>query len=266
VSGALWTVKTFRSGAAVPSSDGQGHEPHDASVHATVRDDGILEITLDDSGPNALRPEVLDALRSTVQQHPDRAVLLRGRPGMFSAGLDLRFMAAAGPEGIGELLEACGRALHALWLHPRPLVVLAEGHAIAAGTMLAMTGDHVVTVEGGTWGLNETANGMEIPRFGILLAAARLTPRDLDRLLIAGTRVDAATAVAVGFADELAPAHEAAARAEERLAELAALPAHSYAGNKHRVRGAAARTLLEGLTSDVAELVAGLRRAQEAHP
>lgn len=265
VNRALRTVATFRSGAAVPSSDGQGPATHDASVHATVRDDGILEITLDDSGPNALRPEVLDALRSAVAEHPDRAVLLRGRPGMFSAGLDLRFMAAAGPEGIGELLEACGRALHALWLHPRPLVVLAQGHAIAAGTMLAMTGDHVVAVAGGSWGLNETANGMEIPRFGILLAAARLAPRDLDRLLIAGTRIDAATAVTVGFADELAPAHEAAARAEQRLAELAALPAHSFAGNKQRVRGAAARTLLEGLTSDVAELVTGLRKAQEVH-
>jgi len=243
------------------SSDGQNGVQADATVRATVRDDGSLEITLDDGGPNALRPEVLDALRAAVEQHPDRAVLLRGRPGMFSAGLDLRFMAAAGPDGIGALLEACGRALHALWLHPRPVVVLAEGHAIAAGTMLAMTGDHVVAVDGGSWGLNETANGMEIPRFGILLAAARLAPRDLDRLLVSGARVDAATAVAVGFADELAPAQDAAARAESRLAELSALPAHGFAGNKRRIRGDAARMLLDGLTQDVTELVTGLRRA-----
>lgn len=238
----------------------QEQQPHDAAVHAAVRSDGVLQITLDDGGPNALRPEVLDALRAAVEQHPDRAILLRGRPGMFCAGLDLRFMASAGPDGIGRLLDACGRALHALWLHPRPLVVLAEGHAIAAGTMLAMTGDHVVAVEGGSWGLNETVIGMEIPRFGILLATARLAARDLDRLLIAGTRVDAATAVAVGFADELAPAQDAAARAEERLAALTALPAHSFTGNKRRVRGEAARTLLEGLTQDVAALVEGLRK------
>jgi len=232
----------------------------DGTVFAQLRGDGVLDVLLDDGGPNVLRPEVCDALGDTLLAHPDAPVLLRGRDGMFSAGLDLRWMVANPPALIGELLRACGRMLMQVRMHPRPVVVAATGHAIAAGTMLAMCGDHVVAAEGGTWGLNETTNGMEIPRFGIELAAARLAPRDLDGLLVPGERIDAARAVAVGMADELAAPSEVTARAEARLAQLATLPAAAYAGNKHRLRARATARVLAELDADVDGLVTALAR------
>lgn len=231
------------------------------TVHPTLRPDGVLDVLLDDGGPNVLRPDVCEALTGALAAHPDAPVLLRGRDGMFSAGLDLRWMVANPPAAIGELLRACGRMLVGVWTHPRPVVVAATGHAVAAGTMLAMCGDHVVAADGGAWGLNETTNGMEIPRFGIDLAAARLAPRDLDVLLVPGERLDARRAVAVGMADVLADAGDVLTRAEERMAHLAALPAAAYAGNKHRIRGARATRILAELAVDVDGLVDGLRRA-----
>jgi len=230
----------------------------DGTVHLHLREDGVLDVQLDDGGPNVLRPEVCDALAAALAEHPDAPVLLRGRDGMFSAGLDLRWMVSHPPTELGALLRACGRMLMTVWTHPRPVVVAATGHAIAAGTMLAMAGDHVVAAEGGAWGLNETTNGMEIPRFGIDLATARLAPRDLDVLLVAGRRIDAARAVTVGMADELSPPAEVLTRAEGTLAELAALPAAAYAGNKHRLRGRRATQVLRELDTDVDALVAVL--------
>jgi enoyl-CoA hydratase len=231
------------------------------SVTATLREDGVLLLRLDDGGPNALRPDVLDALRGALKEHPDAPVLLTGRDGMLSAGLDLKWMAASGADAIGGLLEACGRTLMALWLHPRPVVVAATGHAIAAGTMLCLSADHVVAAEGGAWGLVETMNGMEIPHFGIELATARMAPHALDRALIRGERLDAARAVELGLADELVAPTEVLARAEQRLATLAALPAAAYAGNKRRIRGARAESVLAGLREDVESLTEGLRQA-----
>jgi enoyl-CoA hydratase len=231
------------------------------TVHASVRADGVLDVQLDDGGPNVLRPEVCDAIAAALTPHPDAPVLLRGREGMFSAGLDLRWMVSHPPTEIGVLLRACGRMLMTVWTHPRPVVVAATGHAIAAGTMLAMCGDHVVAAEGGAWGLNETTNGMEIPRFGIELAEAHLAPRDLDTLLVPGERLDAARAVAIGMADVLSAPGEVVARAEERLAVLSALPAAAYAGNKQRIRGARAARVLAELEADIDEIVAGLVRA-----
>lgn len=235
----------------------------DRTIHSALREDGILEVRLDDGGPNVLRPEVCDALAATFAANPDAPVLLRGRDGMFSAGLDLRWMTSHPPIDIGLLLRACGRMLMTVWTHPRPVVVAATGHAIAAGTMLAMCGDHVVASEGGAWGLNETTNGMEIPRFGIELAAARLAPRDLDGLLVPGERIDAARAVAVGMADVLCVPQDTLTRAEERLAGLAALPQAAYAGNKHRLRSARAERVLAELDADVDEVVAGLAEAAD---
>lgn len=233
----------------------------DATVQASLREDGTLDVLLDDGGPNVLRPEVCDALRDVLHAHTDAPVLLRGRDGMFSAGLDLRWMVANPPDAIGGLLRACGRMLVAVRTHPRPVVVAATGHAIAAGTMLAMCGDHVIAARGGAWGLNETTNGMEIPRFGIELAAARLSPHDLDALLVPGERIDAARAVAVGMADVLADPERVLPLAEERLAHLASLPAAAYTGNKHRLRARLAERILSELDADVEGLVDGLRHA-----
>jgi enoyl-CoA hydratase len=233
----------------------------DGTVHARLRDDGVLDVLLDDGGPNVLRPDVCDMLGDVLAANPDAPVLLRGREGMFSAGLDLRWMAAHPPTELGGLLRACGRMLMRVRMHPRPVVVAATGHAIAAGTMLAMCGDHVVAAEGGAWGLNETTNGMEIPRFGIDLAAARLAPRDLDGLLVPGERIDAAQAVIVGMADVLAAPSDVIPQAEARLAQLASLPAAAYAGNKHRLRAASTGRVLAELDADVDALVAGIARA-----
>jgi enoyl-CoA hydratase len=232
-----------------------------STVRSTLRDDGILDVLIDDGGPNVLRPNVLEDLRVAFTDHPDAPVLLRGREGMFSAGLDLRWMVAHTPPEIGELLHACGRVLMTVWAHPRPVVAAVTGHAIAAGTMLAMCADHVVAAVGGTWGLNETANGMEIPRFGIDLAAARLGPRDLGALLIPGERIDAARATQVGMADELAAPDAVVARAEARLYQLAALPAVAYAANKLRLRGRDIERVHAELDRDVDSLIDGLRRA-----
>jgi enoyl-CoA hydratase len=127
--------------------------------------------------------------------------------------------------------------------------------------MLAMSTDHVVAAEAGMWGLNETANGMEIPRFGIDLASARLSPRDLGALLIPGERIDAVRAATVGMADTVASPATAVEQAAARLAELAALPPAAYAGNKSRLRALTAERVLAGLDDDVSGLIDGLARA-----
>jgi len=233
----------------------------DATVRARRRDDGVLELRLDDGGPNALRPEVLEDLAAALVAHPDAPVLLTGREGMFCAGLDLKWMGAHGPDDVARLLTACGRTLAALWQHPRPVVAAATGHAVAAGSMLAMTADHVVAATTGVWGLNETANGMELPDFALTLAATRITPRELTTVVLPGARLDAATAVSVGFADEVLPPAEVLPRAEARLAELAALPPAAFAANKGRLRGAVARGMLARLEADVTGLIAGFHAA-----
>jgi enoyl-CoA hydratase len=225
----------------------------------TRTEDGVLVITLDDGAKNALVPESFQAIVAALDGSTDtKGVLLTGREDIFTAGLNVKWMAEHGRGGVRQLLVEFGGCLMRLWTDPRPTVCAASGHAIAAGTMFAMACDHAVASDGAYWGLTETQIDFEMPRFGIALARANVRADRLEDLVLPGARVDAATAVEVGFADELAAAVDVQARARHRLAELSELPARAYAGTKDRLRREAADLVVEGLEDDIAALTAHL--------
>jgi enoyl-CoA hydratase len=223
--------------------------------------DGILTVTLDDGAKNALDIDTFEGLIAAFDGADDDvdAIVVAGREGILTAGLNIKWMAAAGRGDIQRLLTTFGRAMIRIWTEPRPTVCAATGHAVAAGTMLAMACDHAVAAEGEfAWGLTETRIDFELPEFGILLARHNVGADHLEDLLLPGRRVDAATAVGVGFADELAPSDEVVDRATAVARELAELPARAYAGTKHRLRGDDAATVLGRLQDDITALTAHL--------
>lgn len=227
------------------------------TLHVDVTEDDIAILTLDDGARNALGPERFRELLAALDDAGDnvRAFLLTGRDGVLSAGLDLKFMQSATADEMGELLVLFGRALMRLWTEPRPTVCAATGHAVAAGTMLAMASDHAIAAEGDwAWGLTETAIGMTMPAFGLALARNNVPADHLDDLVLPGRRVDPVTAVDVGFADELAPAEEVRSRGLEVARTLTELSPASYAATKQRLRGAAAEAVLAGLEDDIADM------------
>ncbi|MFA9429821.1 enoyl-CoA hydratase-related protein [Egicoccus sp. AB-alg2] len=228
-------------------------------IRRDLDDAGVLTVTLDDGKKNALQPEAFDGLIAVLDEETDaRAVVLAGREDIFTAGLDVKWMAANGREGVERLLVAFGRCLMRWWTDPRPTVCAATGHAIAAGTMFGMACDHAVAADGGWWGLTETQIDFELPQFGIALARHNVRADRLEDLLLPGRRVDAAAAVEVGFADETADAFDVVGTARTRAAELATLPARAYAGTKRRLREADATAVLADLDADIAALTAHL--------
>jgi enoyl-CoA hydratase len=221
--------------------------------------EGVLTITMDDGEKNALVPEVFEGLIDALDEETEaRAIVLAGREGILTAGLNVKWMAANGGEGVERLLVLFGRCLMRWWTDPRPTVCAATGHAIAAGTMFGMACDHAVAADGGYWGLTETQIDFEMPEFGIALARHNVRADRLEDLLLPGARIDAAAAVEAGFADELAAPEQVLARARERAAQLAKLPPRAYAGTKRRLRGADAEAVLAGLDTDIAALTAHL--------
>lgn len=229
------------------------------AIDRNLDDAGVLTVALDDGDKNALVPEVFEGLIAALDEETDaRAVVLAGRPGILTAGLNVKWMAANGRDGVEELLVLFGRCLMRWWTDPRPTVCAATGHAIAAGTMFAMACDHAVAADGGFWGLTETQIDFELPVFGITLARHNLRADRLEDLVLPGRRVDATAAVEAGFADEAVAPDQVVATAHAHAAELAALPARAYAGTKQRLRAADADAVLAGLTDDIAALTAHL--------
>jgi enoyl-CoA hydratase len=223
------------------------------SVH-----DGIATVTLDDGKVNALGRDRISELRTALRSATSsRALVLTGRPGIFTGGLDVRELDALDVTGRAALFVQFGELLLDMWVTPCPVVCAASGHAIAAGTLLALASDHVVAAEGDyRWGMTEAQIGLELSDFSIMFVRNRVAPVQVDRLLLQGLVVDPRTAVEVGYAHETAPADAVLPRALQVAEALSRLPAQAYARNKLRLRAEQAQRARENLRGDVERLVA----------
>lgn len=226
---------------------------------SSSRDDArIVTLTIDDGKVNAFGVETFVALSEAFDAAADAAaVVVAGREGMLSAGLDMKVMGSDDIAAMTDLLVAFGETMLRIWLEPRPVVVAATGHAVAGGTILCLAADHAVAADGDfKWGLVETTIGFALPHWVITLARGSVGADRLDDLLLPGAVVGPATAVAAGYADELAAPDAVIERATARAVELAALPRAAYAETKRRLRAEAAAAVSGSLREDVSDLLA----------
>src|SRR4051794_37572374 len=90
---------------------------------------------------NAMNPallsalvEVLDELRADAPE----AVVITGRPGFFSSGVDLKLVPDMVLATQREMVDLLNRMAIGWYGFPRPVVAAIDGHAIAGGMVLAM--------------------------------------------------------------------------------------------------------------------------------
>src|SRR5262245_47975929 len=130
--------------------------------------DGIAEIQFDDGRVNALSLDALSELGAALDRaKSDRAVVvLRGRPGVFSAGFDLRVLRAGGATA-NAMVRTGFELAERILAFPTPVVIACTGHAIAMGVFLVLAGDYRIGAQGDyRIGANEVAIGITMPRFG----------------------------------------------------------------------------------------------------
>lgn len=219
--------------------------------------DGITTITLDDGKLNALDTEVFGQLDEAFDASGDaRAIVLTGREGVFTAGLNTKKLPDMSTDALGDLMRAMGRTLMRIWMEPRPVVCAATGHAIAAGTMLAMACDHTVAASGEyKWGLSETQIGFALPEFAIALTRANVRSDRVDDLLLPGEIVGPDIAAEVGFVDEVVQVTDVLPTATARARVLADLPQHAYRATKRRLRAETAEGVLDRLEDDTRDML-----------
>ena len=212
--------------------------------------DQIAVITLDDGKANAFGPNMIGAVNAMLDRAASEAkvVLLTGRPGIFSGGFDLKVIRGGDAQAAHAMRLGGTRLMMRLYGLPQPLVIAAPGHAIALGAFCLLTADYRVGVDGAfNIGLNETAIGMSLPSFGLMLAKERLSKRYLARAAIGATLFGPGEAKDAGFLDEAVAAEdlrETALAAARRLAEL---DGAAYAAVKDGLRSEAIAAVLAGL-------------------
>jgi enoyl-CoA hydratase len=211
--------------------------------HVTTSErDGVTVLAVDRPPANALDLELLDELIAAFERfaaEPPAALVLAGRPGFFSAGLDLKAMPGYGPDELRRLVEGVDRMVLSSYGLPCPVVCAITGHAIAGGFVLAMCGDHRIVSAEGRYGLTEIKVGVPFPAAAIGVVAAELSPGAARALALSGALVDARECVRLGAFDEIAAPDEVVDRAVALAAELAAVNAEVYARTKLQLRGSA---------------------------
>jgi enoyl-CoA hydratase len=163
----------------------------------------VAEITLTaDTGDPACFDELAHAVARLSDEASVHAVLL---------------MLAQGPPSgtCGDVAVSGGAVLRSLELLPQPMIAVVEGAAEGVAVEMCLACDIRVASEGATFALTE------IPALGATQRLPRLIGRTrAAEMILAGTRVDAATAFAWGLVNAVTPAGGARVRAERIAASI----------------------------------------------
>jgi enoyl-CoA hydratase len=208
--------------------------------HLSVEQRGNVALVRIDRPPaNALDPTLLAEGRRLLDELASaqaEAVVLTGREGFFSAGVDLKVAPMLDARGQREMVDGISRVFAGWYAFERPVVCAVNGHAIAGGLILALCGDYRVATGHGRFGLTELRVGVPYPAVALAIVKAELSPPVARRLVLGADLVDARTALELGLLDELTEPDLLLSRALELAEELARLPAAVYAHVKRQLR------------------------------
>lgn len=195
----------------------------------------VVEVVIDrPEKRNALTPDMLRNLREAATRAHEshaRALLLSGAGDVFCAGFDLA-LCRDDTSAMGDLLTTLSHALRALRRLTCPVVIGAQGGAIAGGCALLCAADIVVADRSANLGYPVVRLGVSpavnAPLVRLSLHAGRSRERLLDPATITGER-----AHALGLVHHLvdSPA-EVRPRALAVATDLAAKPPHALSATK----------------------------------
>jgi len=199
----------------------------------TIERKGRIAIVRFDRGDKAnamsrqVMTDLLAAARAFEHDIETSAIVLTGRPKVFTLGYDLKEASAQPAMGLAELRHAqsLGPKLTRAWAELEPMTFAAiEGWCVGGGVALAAACDLRIMGERATLYVPEIERGMNmgwqsVPRFVNLIGPSRT-----KRLVVMAERVGANRALDWGLADEVVADGQALAKALEFAERVASLP------------------------------------------
>jgi enoyl-CoA hydratase/carnithine racemase len=201
-----------------------------------------------------LNGAIIDALDGAAADKAIRCVVMTGKGGSFSSGLDLK--AAASLAGNLDDLEGHMRKyfhglIRAVRRVEKPVVALVDGAAAGFGCDLALACDLRIGTERTRLGEIFVKRGL-MPDGGGTWSLQRLvgTAKALE-LMFTGDMLDANQALQLGLVNRLVPSAEAEQQTWDFARRLAAGPPLVHAWIKRAVYAAASSSLDEALENEV---------------
>jgi enoyl-CoA hydratase/carnithine racemase len=204
---------------------------HEAVVRIVLNRPGKLNSITD-----AMWAQLGAELARVRASEEDRAVLLCGAGGVFSAGSDVTGFIGH-QEPLADRIERCNQVL--LDLHDLPVPTVAK-----------VDGDFVIASDRSRFAELFTHIGLSLDTGSSWLLPRLVGERRARELALLGDWVDAGTAVTWGLVNAAVPQNRLDDECEALLARLVALSAAASAGTKRLLNDSWHSTLREALTAE----------------
>jgi enoyl-CoA hydratase/carnithine racemase len=162
--------------------------------------------------------QIAEALDDFESRTAVRTIIITGRGGFFSAGMDLKALTATGQRPITDTRGAFGIVERP---PSKPLIAAVEGAALGGGLEIALAADVIVAANNAKLGLPEVARGLVATAGGVIRLPNRI-PRALAlEMIMTGAPIAAERAAEIGLVNRVVAPGEALAEAR-KLAEVIA--------------------------------------------
>ena len=200
------------------------------------------------AGENRFNPDTLGAIEAALDElersEQPGALVITGEGKFFSNGLDLEWMGAAPPGGAEDVLRRVHALFARLLVFPTATVAAINGHAFAAGAMLARACDaRGMREDRGYFCLPEADIGLPFTPGMTALLKARLSAASAHEAMLTARRYAAAEALAAGIVEAAVPSEQVLEAAVARAAALVGKPRATVVAIKRGLYGEVVATL-----------------------
>jgi 2-(1,2-epoxy-1,2-dihydrophenyl)acetyl-CoA isomerase len=225
------------------------------------RRDGLVTITLDrPEKKNALNGQSwmeLDRAFAEIAANPsDRALILTGSGGNFSAGADLsggsgKSLTGDGPvQPIVQEMRAMGDIILRLHRIPKPTLAVVDGVAVGVGLGLALACDLILASDRARFSEIFAKRGLALDGGNSWLLPRRVGLQKAKELAFFADLIDAKEAESIGLVNKVVSAAELDAVAEEWGRRLAAGPTLALGLSKRLLDASSSVTLAQALEDE----------------
>jgi len=202
---------------------------------------GVMSLTMNCAPVNALTSDNLmylyNLLGDLEKDRSVHALVLNSSFKVFSAGINLKDAKDFTSDQQTLMVKGLNFAFSKLFQFPKPVIVAAEGAAIAGGFFFILTSDYRVGGAKSMYGLAEARVGVDFPKPLLEIAKSVLSAADLRRLMQSGNPINSKQALTSGIIDEIVDTGEAFNRALIVAEDYSNIPKKTYSRIKRQVRG-----------------------------
>ncbi len=202
---------------------------------------GMAVIRMDDGKVNALDNQWFKKMLSLldeVEASSAHTLVLMGRSGIFSGGLNIKWLPTMNALDQTEFSQLFPGTLIRLYQFPKPTIAALTGHGIAGGCLLACACDQRIAVAGDyNLAMNEVLINMTIPGWAIQIVKDVVPKPQVNDFLNLAEFMSFSRARELGIIRKIYDNTDLLMEGAARLAAShAKISLKDFAGNKRQVR------------------------------